>query len=991
MVLDNQLNLQDSGSTLDMGGHTLSAANAILIGYYGNGTPTLVNRGPLATPNLYVSNEPFSILPADSIANLYYSDVSGGSLGSTVDYVILNNGSTLTTTSTGSIAATVGITSSSVLTLGADMVLSNLLNLQDTGSTLNMAGHKLTAYQIELGYNGGVPSLVNRGPMTASYLYVTGQPFSLSASDSVANLYLNSVSASTLAGNSVAYLQLDNNTVMNVSGTGAVTSSVSVDTGSKLTLGTDMVLGNQFNLQDTGSTLDMGGHKITAANTILLGWDGTGVPTIVNRGPLAATNLYVAYQPFSLAPADSVTNLILYDVAGSTLAANLVSNLTLQSNSRLNTTNTANVTYLVEVQSGSKLTMGADMNLGYYFNLQDTGSTLDMGGHGITAPYIYLGWYGSGVPSLVNRGPLTTTNLYVADQPFSLAPSDSAAKVTLYNVAGSTLAANSVYNLTLQANSLLNTANTANVTYQVDVESGSKLTMGADMNLGYYFNLQDTGSTLDMGGHKLNASYIYLGWSGSGVPSLVNRGPLTTTNLYVADQPFSLNLADSATNFHLYNVGGSTLGANSVSYLQLQSNSLLATTATGNVTHAVDVQSGSKLTLGADMNLDYYLSLQDTGSTLDMGGHGITAPYIYLGWYGGVPVTVTNPGPAVATYLYIGDGSVPLRANGSSVNSQINIATNAVLALERPNGQLTGMTFYGTSAGNLNIDNTSMLQLTAGTASGPAWIFRWQHVGGSWESTLNALIAAGRIAVSSSSGYSVFDDEGYTYVATPSTLIWNGGGANNNWNSAGNWSGTTPAAGHWLRFGPLVAGSHETTNNNLTANSLFYGIFFDAAGAAYDLEGNAIQLSGDVLNQSGTNQTIGLNIQLVPGNGAFNTNTIAFDTGAMKITDSGSISGSGMALMKTGTGTLVLSGTNTYNGGTIVTAGKLIVTTPNAILDGTNLTIGANAAAIFAAPTVGAPAASGESAPTPVPEPGALALVAALLAGLTAWRVARKP
>ena len=113
------------------------------------------------------------------------------------------------------------------------------------------------------------------------------------------------------------------------------------------------------------------------------------------------------------------------------------------------------------------------------------------------------------------------------------------------------------------------------------------------------------------------------------------------------------------------------------------------------------------------------------------------------------------------------------------------------------------------------------------------------------------------------------------------------------------------------------------------------------------------------------------------------------EAGAMKITDSGSISGSGMALMKTGSGTLVLSGTNTYNGGTIVAAGKLMVTTPYAILDGTNLTVGSRTS-LFASPTVDAPAVSGESAPTSVPEPGTLALVAALLAGAAGLRLARK-
>ena len=440
------------------------------------------------------------------------------------------------------------------------------------------------------------------------------------------------------------------------------------------------------------------------------------------------------------------------------------------------------------------------------------------------------------------------------------------------------------------------------------------------------------------------------------------------------------------TNFYL-DYAASTLSS-SVSNLTLSYTAQATTTPAGNVGGSVSLDLSSSLTLGAAMTLSGNLDLERS-STLDMAGHPLSANVVFLGSGNGLPVNIVNPGAVTTNYLYVGT-PVTLAAPASVVNNILTIAGTSTLTLQQPSGQLTGLTFYGSSSAALAIADISVLQLSGGSNNNAAWIFRWQDVGGvSWESTLNSMIAAGQISVSSSSGYSVFDDEGYTYVATPSTLIWNGGGANNNWSTSGNWSGTAPPAGHWLRFGPLAGGGHTANNNNLPAGSLFYGIFFDAAAPSYNLQGNAIQLSGDVLNQSGTNQTIGLNIQLVPGDGAFNTNTIAFDSGAMKITDSGSISGSGMALMKTGTGTLILSGTNNYNGGTIVAAGKLMVTTPYAILDGTNLTVGSKTA-LFASPIVGAPAVSEATSPVPVPEPGAAALLAALLVGAAGWRVARK-
>jgi hypothetical protein len=68
------------------------------------------------------------------------------------------------------------------------------------------------------------------------------------------------------------------------------------------------------------------------------------------------------------------------------------------------------------------------------------------------------------------------------------------------------------------------------------------------------------------------------------------------------------------------------------------------------------------------------------------------------------------------------------------------------------------------------------------------------------------------------------------------------------------------------------------------------------------------------------------------------------------------------------TGTLLLSGTNTYSS-TEVLAGTLIVQDPYSLLDGSSLTVG-NAAAFAGAVVVGGQAA------TPVPEPGTLALLA---------------
>lgn len=85
------------------------------------------------------------------------------------------------------------------------------------------------------------------------------------------------------------------------------------------------------------------------------------------------------------------------------------------------------------------------------------------------------------------------------------------------------------------------------------------------------------------------------------------------------------------------------------------------------------------------------------------------------------------------------------------------------------------------------------------------------------------------------------------------------------------------------------------------------------------------------------------------------------DTNGFTATLSGAISGSG-ALNKSGTGTLILSGTNTYTGGTHVTAGTLSVESAGALAEATSLFVEAGATFNLATPLliIGSLSGSGE-------------------------------
>ena len=67
-----------------------------------------------------------------------------------------------------------------------------------------------------------------------------------------------------------------------------------------------------------------------------------------------------------------------------------------------------------------------------------------------------------------------------------------------------------------------------------------------------------------------------------------------------------------------------------------------------------------------------------------------------------------------------------------------------------------------------------------------------------------------------------------------------------------------------------------------------------------------------------------------------------------------------------GWGKVVLTGTNTYSGGTTVSAGRLILTDSSAIASGTNLTIGAGGP-FLVGPSPLVPLSAGETSPLALP------------------------
>jgi autotransporter-associated beta strand protein len=150
-------------------------------------------------------------------------------------------------------------------------------------------------------------------------------------------------------------------------------------------------------------------------------------------------------------------------------------------------------------------------------------------------------------------------------------------------------------------------------------------------------------------------------------------------------------------------------------------------------------------------------------------------------------------------------------------------------------------------------------------------------------------------------------------------------GADLNGVGAGDFSATVGATGSSLRFfgdsGMSAAGADRVVNFGGFGATLTWGSagFLTNADGATD-GGYTLKLSSA---RSDARLTIENSIAL--GTNTSRVIDVANGTAAIDATLSGTLSGSGAILTKTGTGTLELTSANTYSGGTVVSAGTLLI------------------------------------------------------------------
>ena len=157
------------------------------------------------------------------------------------------------------------------------------------------------------------------------------------------------------------------------------------------------------------------------------------------------------------------------------------------------------------------------------------------------------------------------------------------------------------------------------------------------------------------------------------------------------------------------------------------------------------------------------------------------------------------------------------------------------------------------------------------------------------------------------------------------------------WSTGGNWVGNTApnAIGAFAAFGgggtAITAPRTVTVDAPFTAGTVSFNNATNAftlaagAGANITLDNGA---SGSFVTDSAGSHTIQAPLTLTT-NGATFTVTGDGDT----LTASGAIGGSGTGLVKGGVGTLALTGTNTYTGGTLISAGKVQINSADSLGD----------------------------------------------------------
>jgi autotransporter-associated beta strand protein len=295
-------------------------------------------------------------------------------------------------------------------------------------------------------------------------------------------------------------------------------------------------------------------------------------------------------------------------------------------------------------------------------------------------------------------------------------------------------------------------------------------------------------------------------------------------------------------------------------------------------------------------------------SNATISGTGSVGPGIRLYAFGAVA-----PGADASAGGFLTAGGLTLSADSKAVFKFSSAPTNDTIVLVgSDNLTLNGGSVYLYEEGTTNswtTDGTYNLIQYAGAILG----------GGP------GLLSVGNPAPDK--GYVFALKDGWVTVTIGGGSMWDGGGADDNWLTATNWTlDAAPSADDLLVFSGTV---RPTPVNDYLAGTRFSGLSFDAAADPFVLTGNAVKLAGNMINTSTNLQTIGLAVELDS-----NDRLISSVNGDTLVTGAISDGGNGFGIVKSGSRNLTLSGANTYGGDTVIAQGQLTLGAGEVIPDG---------------------------------------------------------
>jgi|GEM_PF-1318238 len=474
-----------------------------------------------------------------------------------------------------------------------------------------------------------------------------------------------------------------------------------------------------------------------------------------------------------------------------------------------------------------------------------------------------------------------------------------------------------------------------------------------------FANLQGTGTLTDIGALAVNAGTFSGVISGTGSLTKNTTGTLTLSGANTYSGGATLNAgtlvagSDTALGSGLLTINGGTLQASGTRTLantvNVGGNFTIAGGSTANLTLSgpVDLLGGSRTLTVSSTNPTTLAGIISNGALAKAGTGTLTLTEANT-YSGGTTLTAGN---LVAGHdsalgsgaLTLGGGT--LQAGGASPLTLANditvTANSAIGGAASPDLTLTGTVAInsGRTLTVSKLDNTTLAGIISGagalakTGTGTLTLSGANTYTGNTSVTGGILSAVGGANRLSTVGTTTITSPGSVNLNNNAQTLANLQGSGTLADigaltvNAGNFSGVISGTGSLTKntTGTLILSGANTYSGDTTVN----GGTLRATGGDNRLSTTGITTinAGATLDLTGTNQTFAT----LNGPGTLsNIGATTIGAGAF----SGVISGTG-SLIKDTTGTLTLSGANSYNGGTTLTGGTLIAGSNTALGSGT--------------------------------------------------------